>query len=215
MGSARISLIRGTSKDYIIDLGDEDGEPIAPALLVGATGEFDMREQATDLTNVLGFTTIANPTRLSFVGSAIKLSFEADDTATLPIKVYTYRVVVTLSNGDRLEAIEWSPFDLNLGGTAAETPPAFDNTVKVDHNLQVEDSLRYMTPGGSPIENAQVRIYFKSDYDAGNLNTPVGVTTTKVDGRWKNPILVLPGFSYVVSFFKPNEYGPDVSTILV
>jgi len=215
MASARISLIRGTSKDFIIDLTDEDGESIETAMLVGATADFDMRDLPTDLSNILGYTTLANPTRLAFVGPALKLSFEADDTATLPIKVYNYRVVVTLSNGDRLDAIEWSPFDLNLGGTAAETPPAFDNTVKVDHSLTFEDSLRYMTPGGSPIENAQVRIYYKSDYDAGNLATPVGTTTTKNDGRWKNPILVLPGFSYIVQLFKPNEFGPDVSTIIV
>lgn len=214
MGSTRISLIRGTSKSFEIDLTDDDGLEISPALLVGASGAFDMKNQPSDVSNVLGFTTSANPASLSFKGSALLLNFAPEDTETLPLQVYTWRLRVTLANGDQLDAIEWSPFDLNLGGTAAETPPAFDNTVKLDHNYGIQDSLRYMTPGGSPIKDAQVRVYYKNDYDAGNITSPVGITLTRPDGRWTNPILVLPGYGYVVQFFKPGEFGPDVSTII-
>lgn len=214
MGSTRISLIRGTSKSYEIDLTDEDGLPIAPALLLGATAAFDLKNQPSDPTDVLGFTTDANPASLAFKASALLLNFAADDTAILPLQVYTWRLAVTLSNGDRLDAVEWSPFDLNLGGTAAETPPAFDNTVKVNQDFGLPDALQYLTPGGTPICDAQIRVYYKSDYDVGKLDNPVGITMTKKDGRWANPVLVLPGYNYVIQFFKPGEFGPDVSTII-
>lgn len=215
MASARISLIRGTSKNYQIDLADDDGNPIEPNLLAGATAEFHLKVIPTDVSDVLTFTTGSNPTRLAFDSSSVKLVFESDDTALLPVQLYVWQLVVTLSNGDRLDAIEWSPFDLNLGGTAAATPPTFDNTVKLNQDYGLPGSLSYQTAGGSPIPDAQVRIYYKTDYDAGNLTSPVGITLTKADGGWKNPVLVLPGYSYVIQFFKPNEFGPDVSTIIV
>jgi len=215
MASARISIVQGTSKDYEIALTNDDGEAVPEATLVGALGEFFLRNLPTDVSNLLYFNTTDNPTKLSFNCSSLKLSFDSDDTATLPIATDTWQLVVTLADGTRLVAIDWSPFDITLGGVAAPTPPAFTNTVKVDHNFELSDNYRYMTAGGSPIENAQVRVYYKNDYDAGNLTSPVGVTLTKADGRWTNSILVVPGYSYVIHFTKPNEFGPDVATIIV
>jgi len=215
MASARISLVQGTSKDYEIDLTNDDGEAIPEATLVGAVGEFFLRALPTDVSNLLYFSTTANPTSLSFKCSTLKLSFQSADTATLPLATDTWQLVVTLANGDRLVAIDWSPFELTLGGVAAPTPPAFTNTIKLDHNYGLSDNYRYMTPGGSPIENAQVRVYYSSDYNASNLDNPVGVTMTKPDGRWFNAILVIPGFEFTISFFKPGEFGPDVTTIIV
>ncbi len=91
----------------------------------------------------------------------------------------------------------------------SEPAPAFTNTVKIDHNYGLSDALRYVTPGGSPICDAQVRVYKKEDYDAGRLDQAVGTTLTRQDGRWCNPILVNPGYTYVIVFQKPNAYGPD------
>jgi hypothetical protein len=90
-----------------------------------------------------------------------------------------------------------------------EPPPPFTNTVKIDHNYNLSDALRYMTPGGSPICDAQIRVYKKEDYDAGLLDQAIGATLTRPDGRWLNPILVNPGYTYAIVFQKPNEYGPD------
>ena len=91
----------------------------------------------------------------------------------------------------------------------------FEQSVALNHHHGLPDNLRYVTAGGTPIRDAQVRIYFKSDYDAQQLRAPVGVTTTDPSGRWKDPIFVQPGFTYVVQFFKPNDFGPDTATIVI
>jgi hypothetical protein len=96
-----------------------------------------------------------------------------------------------------------------LGGSATPTPPPFDNTVKIDENFRLPNDLAYVSPAGSPIENAQVRVYLKSDYDAGKLDAPIGFTTTNAFGGWVNPILVKPGFTYVARFETPKEWGPN------
>ena len=102
-----------------------------------------------------------------------------------------------------------------MGGITETPAPVFTNTVPVDHNYDLSDSLRYMDAGGNPIADAQVRVYRKSDYDAGNLTTPVGATMTRADGRWANPVLVIPGYEYVVRLEAPNRFGPDTVTITV
>jgi len=90
----------------------------------------------------------------------------------------------------------------------------FTNTVQIDHDYGSIDALRYLTPGGSPISGAQVRIYRKSDYDARNLGTPVAFTMTKADGRWQDAALVEPGFTYTIRFELPNYYGPDTREVI-
>lgn len=81
--------------------------------------------------------------------------------------------------------------------------------VTLDHNYQLPNSLQYVSPGGTPIADAQVRVYKKSDYDAGNLQQPIGITMTDAFGKWKDPILVESGYTYSVQFFLPNVWGPD------
>ena len=209
--SNRISLVRGTTKKLSIDLVDEDGQSIDCARLEGATAEFVLRNQPTDVSNVLLYDTTNNPTNLAFqeLEPVLDLTFLPGDTSALDLQLYFYQVQVTLTTGDILPVIEWDLLDLNLGGAAAETPPVFTNTVKVNHDYPLASDMTYMTPGGSPIKDAQVRVYLKSEYDAGVLTTPVGITTTDDAGKWRQAILALPGFTYVARFEKPNEFGPD------
>lgn len=212
MSSIRIGVIRGTSKPFEIELVDEDGEALTDDILTGASAAFDLRN-TPDGSNVLGFTTVANPSSLYFSGSSLTLAFVDADTDALPIVPYVWRLVLTKANLETLDLVEWSPFDLTEGGVTAPTPPTFTNTVMVDHNYGLSDALRYMTPGGSPIADAQIRIYYKSDYDLHHLDAPVGISQTNAYGRWQLPILVIPGFDYVVQFFLPNQFGPDVANI--
>jgi len=209
--SNRISLVRGTSKKLSIDLVDESGQPTDRLRLKDATAEFLMRNQPTDIANVLKYTTALNPTNLAFqVGEPVlDLTFLPADTATLPLQLYFYQVQITLSTGDVLPVIEWDLLDLNLGGAAVVTPPVFTNTVTITQDWPLSNDMTYMTPGGSPIENAQVRVYLKSDYDAGVLTSPIGITSTDAGGKWRNPILVIPGYTYTSVFTKPGEFGPD------
>lgn len=215
--SNRINIIRGTSATYLYDVVDQDGERIAPPeRLVDATATFEARVAPTDLPidDILSFTT-ADAMHMAFVGLQVRLSLLAVDTVTKDLATYFYQIVVTLSDGTVLTIVPWAPLEIWLGGAAQPLPPSFDATTKVDQDYDQPDALRYMTPGGTPIDSAQIRIYYKKDYDAGNLAAPVGVSLTNSFGRWTNPVLLTPGFDYVVQFFKPNEFGPDVAQITV
>lgn len=209
--SNRIDVIRGTSFAKVIDLLDVNDQPLPISTLTGASAEFVVQANPNDGIPVIKLTTTGNPTALAFrlERAALNLNLVPSDTIALALQTYFYRLRVVLLDGTTSDAIPWSPFGVGLGGSADVPPPPFENTVKINHDYQLPGELTYVTAGGSPIENAQVRVYLKSDYEAGNLATPVGITTTDPGGRWRNAILVNPGFSYVVRFEKPGEYGPD------
>lgn len=213
MATSRIDFVQGEAREIEIDLVDDDGEPIALERLEDATAEFFLRVTPAGA-NVLHFTTPSTSLAFQPNESSLLLTFLPGDTNPLALGLYVFQVVVTFADGDVKYPIEWSPFDLNLGGVADPAEPVFDETTAVNHNYDLTDNLRYMTPGGSPIANAQIRVYLQSDYNAGNLATPIATTTTKADGRWVNTVMVRPGFTYVVQFHKPNEYGPDIATIV-
>lgn len=209
--SNRIEITQGTTLARVIDLDDQDGNPLPVEALTGAEAEFLVQTSPDASSSVIRLTTQDASPRLTFhpERAAMNLSLVPADTVTLAIQTYFYRLRITLPDGTVSDAIPWGPFDVNLGGSAAIPPPPFENTVKMDHDYQLPGELTYVTAGGSPIENAQIRVYLKSDYVAGKLTNPVGVTTTDPGGKWRNPILVNPGFSYVVRFEKPGEFGPD------
>jgi hypothetical protein len=209
--SNTISLVQGTTKKLSIDLVDENGEPIHLHKLKGAFAQFLMRVQPTDVSNVLAFDTTNNPLSLAFELNVpvLNLTFQPSDTATLALQLYFYQVQLTLADGTVYNAIDWSLLDLNLGGAAVPVTPPFPSTVTITQDYPLSNDMQYQTPGGSPIDYAQVRVYYKSDYDAGNLNNPVGITTTINGGKWANPILVIPGYTYTARFEKPGEFGPD------
>ena len=76
----------------------------------------------------------------------------------------------------------------------------------VDHNTGGADNLRYVA--GSPpagVDDATVRAYLKSDYDAG-VYTERGRTYTRPDGRWAVPIYLNAGLAYTLTFSKPGVY---------
>lgn len=214
MASTRIDFVRGISRQIEIDLVDDDGERFPLADLEGAVAVFTLRVAPSDVSDVLSFTTPSDGLAFKAGESSLVLSFSPTDTAALALLVYVFRVQVTLADGEILDAVDWSPFDLNLGGVAEPAQPVFTETTALNHDYGLTDALRYMTPGGSPIANAHIRVYYQTDYVAGNLATPVGTSTTKADGRWVNTLMVRPGFTYVVQFQKPNEFGPDIATIV-
>jgi hypothetical protein len=216
MSSNRITLIQGTSQTFAIMLVDEDGEVIPPADLEGASARFELKTSPSDASWLIDIST-ADPThvKLDTRTSTVTVNLLPPDTSGIAVGTYAYQLGVTLADGYYFVAIPWEPFDVILGGIAAPPLPPFTNTVKVDQNWSLPGSLRYVTPGGSPIAGAQIRLYYKSDYDAGVLNAPVGITQTTANGDWRDPVLVFPGYSYVIQFFLPNEFGPDVTTIVV
>ena len=205
MASNNISFVRGTTEAFEVDIVDEAGKAIPSADLEGAVAQFVIRTAPDAPTAVLTLVPVVNK-----AASTLTISLAPSDTASVPIALYVYQVSITLADGSYYDVIDYSVFDLNLGGVAATPLPAFDNTAKIDHNWELPDNLRYVTPGGTPIPDAQIRVYYKSDYDAGQLSHPIGITQTDAFGRWKNPVLVLVGYSYSVRMELPNQFGPDV-----
>lgn len=119
-----------------------------------------------------------------------------------------YRIIAI--DATALESTPSSPFTVTAG---PPDPPA--ETVALNANYGSVNALQPVTPGGDPIENTQVHVYYKTDYDAGNLSSPVGISLTDATGGWQTAIFVAPGFDYVLVFQKPGEYGPSVTTITV
>lgn len=214
MASNTINLVIGNSAKYRIGLVDQDGQPFPLDQLTGALASFVLKNTAADVGNILAFDT-TDATHMAFVQgqSAIDLAFIPNDTVALSAGQYVYQVQLTLADGSVYTIIAFTPANLTVGGTGTTPPAPFTNTVQVDHNYPTTDNLRYMAPDGTPIQGAQIRVYLKSDYDAGRLSSPVGVSLTDAFGRWTNPVLVNPGFSYTVQFFLPNQFGPDVITV--
>jgi hypothetical protein len=83
-----------------------------------------------------------------------------------------------------------------------------DGDTTVDHNTGGADNLRYVAAGVG-VDQAAVRAYLKSDYDAG-VYAERGRTVTRPDGRWARPLYLDAGLTYTVTFSKPGVY--EVST---
>jgi hypothetical protein len=204
-------LIQGTNQSFDLTVTDQDGDPEA---LSSDKIEFLLREDPSFPHDLLYKSTNSAGEVLRLGGNRARLFILPADTNALLLGRYSYQLRVTRPDSDVFTAIDWSPALVTLGGdTIATPPPVFPNTVKLDHDYEQPGALRYVTPGGSPIAGAQVRVYQQTDYSAGNLANPIGVTLTDADGRWKDPIFVAPGFTYVVQFFLPQKYGPDTATV--
>ena len=112
----------------------------------------------------------------------------------------------------------------NRGAHEVPTPFKGNNTptvapvlshAPIDQDYGGPRALTYVTPDGDNIADATVRVYAKEDYDAGTLNKVTGITKTKADGTWVDPITVFPGRTYVIVFQKTNAFGPDTTEIIV
>lgn len=215
MGTSAITVVQGLNASYDLAITNDAGMPknLDGARIVATVFDINGLPILVKTTD--------NTTQILVVsskGGRVRLLFVPNDTVNLPLTgngvSYTYKVVATYADATQDEVIEPSLFNLTLGGITQPLPPTFDNTVKVDHNYLTPDSLRYVTPGGSPIVGAQIRLYLQADYVAGRLTAPMGVTSTDSYGRWTNPILTLPGNTYVIQFLQPGMYGPDTRTII-
>ena len=102
------------------------------------------------------------------------------------------------------EIVSHNPFDAGTG------------SVVVDHDYGGADELAYETEGDVGIDNAVVRAYLKSDYDAGSTGSEYikATTTTDVNGRWTKQMNLDPE-TYTLYYFKQGAYGPDTQEVTV
>lgn len=91
-----------------------------------------------------------------------------------------------------------------------------DGSISVGTNYGSTNALKYQTSGGAGVDNAVIRAYLKSDYDAGNTGEAFvqGRTMTKVGGVFIAP-LMLDAAVYTLVYEKQNEYGPDTVEVTV
>jgi hypothetical protein len=107
-------------------------------------------------------------------------------------------------------------FGYYVDASISAIPGTGDGSVSVDHDYGSTDALAYKTSGGVGINNASVRAYLTTDYDAGNRSSAYvkGTTTTDVNGRWETPLLLDPG-AYTLEFCLQGYYGPDTQEVTV
>jgi len=91
----------------------------------------------------------------------------------------------------------------------------FVTKVYLNHNFERPETFTYVAPDGTPVKDAVIRVYKKSDYDAGLISNPIGVTRTDVNGHWVNDIMVDAGEVYYIIFQKEGYFGPDKVEIKV
>jgi hypothetical protein len=91
-----------------------------------------------------------------------------------------------------------------------------DGSVVVNHDTGGADALRYVTDEGAGIDNAVIRAYLKSDYDAGDRGEAFvrATSTTDSSGRWARDMRLDPG-TYVLEFTAQGRYGPDTEEVTV
>lgn len=141
--------------------------------------------------------------------------YKGIDTAALLLGTYKHDVTAILHDKSSIVLIPTALWVLTEGGVESPNVPVVSNTVSINHNYGGQDKFQYLTPGGSPIPEADVRIYTEEDYLKNRLDSPVGITMTALDGRWKDAIPVTVGLNYIIQFFKHNEFGPDTVLITV
>lgn len=209
--SFKINRARGVDQNVDLALVVDSGLPVdITGSVIVETVRNGAGEVVLQKTSTGGQITLTDP-----VNGRYRIHFDAHDVDTLPDGTYIHDVVVTQLSGVKTAAVPPSFFVISAGGVTTPALPPVDNRVTVNHDFDVPDNLRYMDAGGNPIADANIYVYRQPDYAVGNLTTPVGVTATKADGRWRNPIQVNPGLDYVVRFEAPLRFGPDVVTITV
>lgn len=100
-----------------------------------------------------------------------------------------------ITDGKEIE--RWMPLDEALKGVTI-TPG--NSTVKVNHNTGGPDMLRIVDDHGNGIENANIYVYLKDDWDNGLRNSAYCKrwSMTDGDGRWSWSVFLEPGIYYFI-----------------
>ncbi len=122
-----------------------------------------------------------------------------------------YRMNTLDAYGNTFSDLTVTPFE--AGNDPVNVPVA--NVFPLDENTGGRNALGYISDGGTPIDEATIRVYTKLNWDLRRYNQVVGVTATNALGGWKSPIFVEPGNTFVVVYEKPNVFGPDTAEVVV
>jgi hypothetical protein len=200
------SYTEGTAGEILgtITPGGLDAAGIRTAIGL-ATANLDT--QLADLPTVAEFEarTIAAPPTAAAIVTAVEASAKLLKTDGILSNVVTTadgkidaNASVGLSVGDIQDIVD---------GIIAGLPSAGSGDTAVDHDTGGTDHLRYLTPGGDPIDNGGIVAYLTAEYDAGNYANPVANTVTRSDGRWQEPLMLDAGVAYTIVFYKQGVYS--------
>ena len=125
---------------------------------------------------------------------------------------YRYYRIRTLDKfGNTAEDDAPTPFQ--AGNDPVEAPDL--HTIALDHNTGGQNTYQYVSEGGSPIMDATVRVYKKTDWDTNKLDQVIGSTVTTATGGWASPVFVQAGETYTIVYNKVYEFGPDTAEVTV
>lgn len=102
--------------------------------------------------------------------------------------------------------------DVRVVCYSIELPDAYQSQlVPVDHHYGGHEQLAYWTTDGEGVAGAVIHAYLKEDYDEGRRGFPYlhASTRTIERGYWERPLMLYPE-DWVLVFFSPGRYGPDV-----
>lgn len=131
--------------------------------------------------------------------------FYVDATGT---NAHYYRIVAIDSSANESSAsAAFQP--------AAAPPTPFTNSVAFNQDYGGTRNLTPVDSNGDNIDNCQIRVYTKADYDNNVLGTPWGITESNASGNWDATIYVAPGTTYTIHFEKENVFSPVTVEVTV
>jgi hypothetical protein len=131
------------------------------------------------------------------------------DDDEIPYRYYRLRVLDAFGN----TAEDAAPTPFQAGNDPVEAPALHFIALNADTGGQ--NTLQYVSAGGTPIDGATVRVYTKLNWDTSQLANVVGSTVTNASGTWLSPVFVEPGETYTIVYHKANAYGPDTTEVTV
>lgn len=132
-------------------------------------------------------------------GGELETRIDAIDSSLSTIEGYTD----TLEAGQSALAVSVAGVGAAINAVEAAIPTGMGRDVDgIDHDYGGTDNLRALDDQSSPIPNANIHIYLKTDWDAGNRDNLYWQTNgawseTESDGRWKYQVSLNAG-TYVM-----------------
>lgn len=165
---------------------------------------------ASDISDIASAVRAAIVSDLSDIMSAVQQA----SSRVLVSKSTVSDIYSLLVAGVTLDASTLS--DVRSAITAGGGGGTGTGSIQVNHNYGGADALRYLTSGGIPIDNAEIVAFLKTDYDAGNWEPAFekGRTTTNVDGRWAQSLMLDAG-TYTIRASRQLDFGPDTREVVI
>jgi hypothetical protein len=91
---------------------------------------------------------------------------------------------------------------------------AGNGDILVDNNYGGTDALTITDSIGNPIDEATIRAYLTSEYNAGNYTNVLASATTGTDGKWIAPMMLDAGqYTLIVSATGQQSQRRDISVV--